>query len=186
MARAQRGGDARASPAGRLAARFDVASRLWENTASLSPASGFTHTAATSRSEPTSASAMVPSATASITPDATPAWAAPQVRPAWRSLSMEALFTKRVKGRTATPGATEATKATCPARGVAKAVTQAVSTGPPTAPSTVFTCAASAPCADEGLAELGAPSRLGSAGRWRAHAGRGQVSGGSAKGSVRP
>ena len=87
---------------------------------------------------------------------------------------MKALFTNRVKGRTATPGATEATKAACPWRGVARAVTQAVSTGPPTAPSTVLTWAASAP-----VPTKASPN-------WVLTAGGGQVSGGWAKGSVRP
>ena len=88
---------------------------------------------------------MAPSATASATPAATPACAAPHVSSAWRPGSIAALFTNRVGGCTASPGCTMATNGTCPARGVASAVAHAVPAGPSRGPSTTLTWAASAP-----------------------------------------
>ena len=63
----------------------------------------------------------------------------------WRSPSRVALLTNSVIGLAGTPGRTVVRKAAWPARGVASAVTHAVSTGPPLAPSTVLRWAASGP-----------------------------------------
>src|SRR5229473_3575506 len=74
-----------------------------------------------SRSSASSA-LMMPSATASATPPATPAWAAPQVRsPCWES-AIAALFTNRVSGLTGRFGRSTVTKAEWPGLGMASAV----------------------------------------------------------------
>jgi len=104
-----------------------------------------TQMAAMSSRSSASSALITPSATASATPPATPAWAAPQVRSPCRSSAMGALFTNRVSGLTGRFGRKIVTKATCPGLGMASAVAQAVPTGPSRPPSTVLTCAASAP-----------------------------------------
>ena len=58
---------------------------------------------------------------------------------------MAALFTNSVSGLTGRFGRRIVTKAACPGLGMASAVAQAVPTGPSRPPSTVLTCAASAP-----------------------------------------
>ncbi len=65
--------------------------------------------------------------------------------PEWPGPSSAALLTKRVIGLAGIPGRRMVTKAAWPARGLARAVAQAVSTGPPFAPSTVLRWAASGP-----------------------------------------
>ena len=88
---------------------------------------------------------MIPSLTASATPPATPACAAPQVRVPCSSPAMAALLTNSVIGLTGIPGITTATNGACPALGVASAVVHATPTGPVRSPRTVLMCAASAP-----------------------------------------
>src|SRR5215471_347106 len=58
---------------------------------------------------------------------------------------MVALLANSVIGFTGSPGRSTATNGTCPWRGAARAVAQAVPTGPSRSPSTVLTWAASAP-----------------------------------------
>src|SRR4051794_34651878 len=84
-------------------------------------------------------------ATASATPDATPACAGPHVMRAWPSDAMRALLTNNVNGFTGNPGWSTTTNGAWPSVGVANAVAQAVPTGPSRGPSTVLTCAAFAP-----------------------------------------
>src|SRR5215210_8953381 len=93
----------------------------------------------------TSSAGTTPAATAPATPEAIPACAAPNVRLTCDSFPIVVLLTNSVKGRAGTPGRTTATKGVWPIRGVARAVVQAVSTGPPLRPMTTLTCAAFTP-----------------------------------------
>ena len=94
----------------------------------------------------------------------------------WPCPSRVALLTNRVIGLAGTPGRTVVRKAACPARGVARAVAQAVSTGPPLAPRTVLRWAASGPV----------PTKASPIWVTKPLTRTGQTAGGDGEGSVRP
>src|SRR5712692_2887673 len=121
-----------------------VETTLFQKTFSASSDSGLTHTAAIATRSPAMSAAMLPVATASVMPTATPACAAPQVRLPCRSSAIVALLTNSVSGLTGRLGRSTVTNGAWPGPWLAIAWAK---DGPSTdiSPMTTLTCAASAP-----------------------------------------